>query len=121
MKIRGKREGRTSMKLYELVEDMNFEVVCGSLENEVSRGYTGDLLSEVMGNASGNSIWVTVQSHPNIVAVAVLTGIKAIVLTNGREYDEETVEKAKKEGIVLLKSQENSFVVSGKLYEKGIR
>ena len=109
------------MKLHELVETMNFEVICGSLEVEIRRGYTGDLLSEVMGGAPGDSIWVTVQSHPNIVAVAVLAGIKAIVLTSGRKYDEETIEKARKEGITLLTSEKNSFIVSGELYEKGVR
>jgi serine kinase of HPr protein (carbohydrate metabolism regulator) len=49
-----------------------------------------------------------------------MVGIKAIVLCEGLEYSPDTIEKAKEEGISLLKSNESSFVVSGKIYSLGI-
>lgn len=109
------------MKLSDIVEKLVLEHVVGDLDVEVKHGYVGDLLSDVMGNAQPESVWVTVQSHVNIVAVAALAGVKAVVLAGGHDYEEETVRKAQREGLVLLKSNETSFVVCGKLYELGLR
>ncbi len=92
----------------EMIRDLGFETVVEG-QGEISHGYVCDLLSEVMGNAKPDTIWFTVQSHVNIVAVAVITGIKAIVLCNGHDYDEETIEKAKKEKIALFKTKLNTF------------
>ena|SRR6056297_973959 len=104
------------MLLEKIIESIDLELVTGKVkEKEIKKGYTSDLLSEVM--ASGNSdIWITVQSHSNIVAVATIIGVKAIVLVNGREYTQDTMDKAKEEGICLLKSKQNAFVITGKLY-----
>jgi len=109
------------MKLKEVMDELGLEYVCGELDKEVVHGYTCDLLSEVMGNAKPDTLWVTVQSHMNIIAVATITGIRGIILCNGHDYDEQTIKKAKEEGITLFKTQENSFVVSGKLYALGLR
>src|SRR6056297_69452 len=104
------------MLLEKIIEKIDVEIVAGECEGkEIQKGYTSDLLSEVM--SSGNSdIWITVQSHSNIVAVATIIGVKAIVLVNGREYTSDTMEKAKEEGICLLKSKQNAFVITGKIY-----
>ena len=54
------------------------------LEREVNAGYCGDLLSDVMANAPVGCIWLTVQGHQNIVAVAVLREMAAVILTGDR-------------------------------------
>lgn len=90
-------------------------------KEEVEHGYVCDLLSEVMGKAPQNTIWVTVQSHLNIIAVAVIVGIKAIVVTNSHKVDEKTIKKAKEENIGIYYSDDNSFIISGRLYSIGIK
>ncbi len=104
------------MLLEKIIESIDLEIVAGDADGkEIIKGYTSDLLSEVM--ASGNSdIWITVQSHSNIVAVATIIGVKAIILVNGREYTQDTMDKAKEEGICLLKSKQNAFDITGKIY-----
>ncbi|AJG41324.1 hypothetical protein TRQ7_07695 [Thermotoga sp. RQ7] len=109
------------MRIGEIVEKLGLEHVCGNLNVEVEHGFTCDLLSEVLGRAQPSTLWITVQSHVNIVAVATVVGIKGIILCDGHEYERETIEKARENGIVLLKTDENSFVVSGKVYELGLR
>jgi hypothetical protein len=84
-------------------------------------GYTSDLLSCVMAGASHKSIWVTLQAHSNIVAVAALLELAAIIITEGAAPDQITIDKANEEGITLLSSKEHSFTVIGKLWEMGIR
>lgn len=94
----------------------------GSAEGiEVTGGYSSDLLSDVMGHASSGHIWVTIQVHQNIVAVAILLGLAAIVIAGGAEPDEKTIEKANEEGIRILTTPTKAYEVAGKLYALGIR
>ena len=84
------------MKLREIVERLGLRVVTGAerLDAEVSAGYASDMLSDVMGNARQGALWVTLQTHQNIVAVAVMKSLAGIVLVKGREPEAETVRKA---------------------------
>lgn len=107
------------MKVKDL-ETFGFENVIDN-DDEIINGYACDLLSEVMGRAKPDTVWFTVQSHINIIAVATIVGIRAIVLCNGHGYDGETIEKAKIEKIALFKTTLNTFEASGIVYERGIR
>lgn len=84
-------------------------------------GYNSDLLSCVMAGAAHGSIWVTVQSHYNIIAVAVLIEASAVLITEGSIPDQATIAKANQEGIILLSSKEASFPIIGQLWELGIK
>lgn len=90
------------------------------LSAEVTGGYVSDLLSDVMANAKAGDLWVTLQTHQNIVAVASLKEIAGIVLIGGREPEKQTVAKAEAENIPLLLSNHPAFEVVGRLYQMGI-
>lgn len=105
------------MKLGEIIGQTGLTVISKPKdEPDILNGYTCDLLSEVMGRVKSNSIWITVQSHSNIVAVATITGIQAIILVNSRTYSEDTIVKAQQEGIALLQSDLDAFTLSGKIH-----
>ncbi len=84
-------------------------------------GYTSDLLSCVMAGAPKQGIWVTLQAHTNIVAVAALLDLAAVIITEDAIPEPSTVQKANEEGIVLLATPKPSFFVVGKLWEMGLR
>ena len=110
------------MLVKDLVEKFELEVAGGQngLDREVTEGYCGDLLSEVMGNAPAGCAWMTVQGHQNIVAVAVLREMAAIVITGGQKPDAETIQKADQEGIPVLQWPDSSFRLAGRLFGAGI-
>lgn len=110
------------MRLSDVVAKLPLEAVTGKdcLDIAVTGGYVSDLLSNVMGQAKPGNIWVTVQAHQNIVAVASLIGLAAVIIAGGMKPEEETIAKAKKEGVVLLISSLPAFEVAGLLYEMGI-
>jgi len=110
------------MKVKEIKEMLNLELASGEkgIENEIKGGYCGDLLSDVMANAPEGCIWITIQTHQNIVAVATLREMAGIIITGGRYPDEDTKKKADEEGIPILASSMTSFEVSGRIYELGI-
>ncbi len=109
------------MNVKELVEQFDLHVAVGQnqLDPQVQGGYCGDLLSDVMANSPIGCVWLTVQTHQNIVAVAVLREMAAIILTGGQAPDEETIAKAETEGIPVLLWPGSSFELSGKFLQAG--
>ncbi len=98
-----------------LTEQRNFDAI------SVKEGYASDLLSCVMAGAQKKSVWVTLQAHANIVAVAVLLEISAVIITEGALPDLASIAKANEEHIVLFTTDKPTFAVVGKLWEMGIR
>ena len=96
-------------------------VVNDKPEFEIQGGYVSDLLSNVMANAQQGDVWVTMQAHQNIIAVASLLGLSAVIVTGGAEPDNDTIAKAGQEGINLFTTQAHSFAIVGLLYEHGVR
>ena len=88
-----------------------------SLEQKISGGYVSDLLSDVMGFSKEGEVWITLQAHANVVAIATLKELSAIVLVKGIEPGEEVVKKAEEEGIPILGTGEGTFVTAGKLFQ----
>ena len=110
------------MKLADIIDKMGIEAKTGAsnLEVDVQRGYSSDLLSDVIANAQEGDLWVTLQIHQNIVAVAVMKSLAGIILVNGREPEEATRKKAEEENIPIMVSKMSTFTLIGKLHEMGI-
>lgn len=110
-------------KLADLAEKLDLEVWAARrrLGNEVTGGYASDLLSDVIANSREGDVWVTLQVHQNIVAVASMKDLAGIILVNGREPQEDTVRKAESESIPILGSRLPTFELVGGLYQLGIR
>lgn len=110
------------MKLSEIINEFGLEKLTrDAIDHDIQHGYSCDLLSQVLSSAKSGSIWLTIQSHLNTVGVASMVGITAIIICEGHKVPSEVIEKADEENVALLRSNENAFELSGKLYERGIR
>ncbi len=111
------------MTLSDLVSGLALKVFTPGLplDRPVGGGYASDLLSDVIGHARKDDLWVTMQVHPNIVAVAVLKDLAAVVLVNGREPAPETLEQAVRERVLLLGAGTGAFDLAGRLYALGLK
>jgi len=107
------------MKTREIIKKLQLEILTGqeTLDTEVTGGYTSDLLSDVIANSKEGNLWITLQIHQNIIAVAKLKDLAGIIIINNRKPDKDTLEKAAAENITVMTSKEMAFEVSGKLYE----
>ena len=107
------------MKVRELVEKLGLTIFCGeeNLDNYIKGGYVSDLLSDVMGFAQEGNIWVTLQTHKNVIAIASLKELAAIVLVKGNKPEEDMLEQAKEEGIPVLGTNAQTFEIAGKIYQ----
>ena len=106
------------MKLTEVIERLSLDVLTPTLavDGDVTGGYCGDLLSHVLASASQGCLWITIQHHNNVVAVAQVAGLTAVLLADGKLPNDETLKRAMDGGIVLLGSSESAFEISGQLY-----
>ncbi len=112
------------MKLKKIVDDLNLKVLTprDDIESvEVISGYCSDLLSCVMTGAEADALWITLMAHGNIVAVAALLDLSAVVITEDAQPEKETLEQAKEKGVILLSTPKDSFHIIGKLWEMGLR
>jgi len=107
------------MKLKDIIKALGLKVLTAAdkLDVEASGGYTSDLLSDVMANSREKNIWITLQTHQNIVAVAKLKDLAGIILVNNRKPEEETLKKAEEEKVPLLTTEATAYKTSGKLYQ----
>ena len=109
------------MQVQRIVDQLGLRVITdANLHREISGGYASDLLSCVMAGAQADNVWVTLQAHPNVVAVASLLELSAVVITEGIAPDEETIRKAREERISLLGTERNTFETVGALVRLGI-
>ncbi|MBN1633794.1 MAG: serine kinase [Ignavibacteria bacterium] len=111
------------MNINELINTGDLKVVTKVFnpETNITGGYTSDLLSDVMANTKKDNIWITLQTHLNITAVASLKEIAAVIVVMDREISKETLDKAIEEKITILTTPLTSFQISGKIYDCGIR
>jgi predicted transcriptional regulator len=106
------------MTVNDIVKALNLKVISGSngLSNEISGGYTSDLLSDVMGHAQPGNIWITLQTHKNIMAVASLKDLAAIVIIKDFMPGDDAIEKSDEEHIPILCTSLGAFGITGKIY-----
>jgi predicted transcriptional regulator len=109
------------MTIEEIVNKLGLQVITpGDIQQEVTGGYAADLLSCVMAKAKAGNVWVTLQAHPNVVAVASLLNLAAVIISEGIKPDLETVERAQENQVALLGSPQTTFAVVGRLSKFGV-
>ncbi|MBQ8398508.1 MAG: hypothetical protein IJX08_00930 [Clostridia bacterium] len=98
------------MTVAQLQKELDLKILSMPLpEKEVSSGYTGDLLSFVMGTAQEGDAWVTIMSNLNIVAVATLTDVACVILAAGVTPDAGVIEKALEKEVNILSSPLSAY------------
>ncbi|SHE96612.1 DRTGG domain-containing protein [Caloramator proteoclasticus] len=110
------------MKVKDIVDALNLKVLAGGdgLDREVKGVYTCDLLSWVMSHGKQNNAWITVQIHPNIIAVATLLEFSCVIIPENIEVEEATLNKANDEKIPVLQSNLNAYEICIELNKLGV-
>lgn len=112
------------MNLQTLVDELGLTVLTAAApltDVTPAGGYASDLLSCVMAKAPRQGLWVTLQAHGNVVAVAALLDLAAVILTESGLPDPDTLAKAHAEGVTLLATPRTTFEVVGRLWALGIQ
>src|ERR1044072_4108598 len=113
-----------TMNLQQIIDQLNLTVLTEPRDFASLTplgGYSSDLLSCVMAGAKKGFVWTTLQAHLNIVAVAALTEVAAVIITENAQPDSASIEKANQQGVILFSAPQPTYEISGKLWEFGIR
>ncbi len=106
------------MNVGTLISTLHFENLTGdvNLDREIKSGYTSDLLSDVIANVGDSAVWITVQRHVNILGVAKLRDVCAIIVPRSLQVESNVIDKARSEGIAILRDHRSAFEISGLIY-----
>ena len=110
------------MKVNELLALIEAENLTpgADLEKDVLCGYTCDLLSWVMKNGQEGMAWVTVQTHMNVIAVAVLAEMACVILPESIDMEQDVLKKAEEEGLCVMKTKLSSYEICGRMHKAGV-
>ena len=107
------------MNVSDFADKLNLKVLTETeLDRPVTGCYIGDLLSWVMGRASTGDIWITIMNNINIVAVASLTDCACILLCEGVNVEQQIIDKANSQGIIILQSDKTAFKLAKLISEE---
>lgn len=87
---------------------------------EINGVYVGDLLSWVMGNGNPEEVWITVQAHINVIAVAILREFSCIVIADYAQIPDDVIARAKEENLAILVGDTTAFGCAKKCIELGL-
>jgi predicted transcriptional regulator len=108
------------MNTKDLIENAGLTPLTVFDPREVSGVFVSDMLSDVMAGAKSGNLWITVQTHKNVVPAANLVDVSALVITSGKKVPQDTLDLANQHGIAILWTELSTFELVGKLYALGL-
>ncbi len=109
------------MTTQDVIEKAGLKALSTFEHRDVNGVFISDMLSDVMAGAGMGNLWLTVQTHKNIVPAANLVDVSAIVVTSGKSVPQDTIELANEHGIAILSTELATFELVGKLYGMGLQ
>ena len=113
-----------TMNLQQIIDQLNLTVLTEPrdfAEITPTGGYSSDLLSCVMAGAKKGHLWITLQAHLNIVAIAALNEVAAIIISENAQPDSASIAKANQQGVILLSTPQPTYEINGKLWQLAIQ
>ncbi|MBQ7363554.1 MAG: hypothetical protein IJW48_03775 [Clostridia bacterium] len=109
------------MTVRELASHPDFSpIAMPNPDREVKGAYIGDLLSWVMGRAKADTLWLTIMSNVNVLAVASLADVSAVILTEGVTPESDIITAASEKGINLISTSLPSYGAARVLVALGL-
>lgn len=109
------------MKISDLCTALEADIqAAGNADKEITKAVVSDLLSFVIGTAPEGAAWITVQTHLNVAAVAVLKELPMIIIASGRKAAPDLIARCEEEKICVISVSCTVFGVCAKLFNLGI-
>ena len=109
------------MTVKDLESKLNLKALNEATDTEVVGAFISDMLSDVMAGAKAGNVWVTVQTHKNIIAAANLVDVPAIIVVRDKKVPDDTLQMANRVGVTVFATELDSYQIAVKLYEAGIK
>ena len=110
------------MKISQIQKLLNAQVHCcaENLDMEVSSAFGSDMMSDVLAYVQDQAVLLTGLLNLQTVRTAMMLDLKCIVFVRGKVPDQNTVQLAQQNGIILLSTPDRMYHACGKLYCAGL-
>jgi hypothetical protein len=112
------------MRLQEIARSLDLNPLTplpeATRDHDITQGYASDLLSDILANAPPGGILVTLQVQPDVITVAGIAGLRAIIFCCDRVPEHDAIARAEEEGLCLYVTSADTFAAVGRLYALGV-
>ena len=110
------------MKIEQIAELLNGKVVCGEkfLDRCVNSVFASDLMSDVLTLKSDDLLLMTGLGNVQTIRTAEMSDINTIIFVRNKKVNEDMLQLASENDMVLIECPYSMFRASGILYQAGL-
>ena len=108
------------MTVAELKDKLELKPLNDVYDKGIEGVFISDMVSDVMAGAKPGALWVTTQTHKNVIAAANLVDISAVIVTRGKAVPDETLEMASRAELTVFSTDLETYDFVGKLHGAGV-
>ncbi len=111
------------MKIMEIKEILEAEVLTGEYdpETEIEIGCSSDLMSEILAFGKPGAILLTSLTNIQVINTANVSDIKVVCFVMGKIPDENIINLARKNDVIVFITKLTTFESCGRLYKNGLK
>ena len=110
------------MKICTMQELLDAKVLCceENLGKHVYSAFGCDLMSDVLAYVTDQAVLLTGLVNPQVIRTALMLDMVCIVFVRSKSPNEEMIELAKENGIVMMSTDKTLYTTCGLLYSNGL-
>lgn len=110
------------MKISKMQELLNAKVLCceENLGKHVYSAFGCDLMSDVLAYVTDQAVLLTGLVNPQVIRTALMMDMVCIVFVRSKVPNEEMIELARENGIVMMSTNKTLYNTCGMLYSNGL-
>ena len=110
------------MKISEMQKLLDADVLCceENLDKEVFSAFGCDLMSDVLACVTDQAVLLTGLVNPQVIRTALMMDMVCIIFVRSKAPNEEMIELARENGIVMMSTDKTLYNACGILYSNGL-
>ena len=110
------------MKISKMKELLNAQVLCceENLGKHVYSAFGCDLMSDVLAYVTDQAVLLTGLVNPQVIRTALMMDMVCIVFVRSKTPNEEMIQLARENGIVMMSTDKTLYTTCGLLYSNGL-
>jgi hypothetical protein len=111
------------MKIADIVDFIDGKIVCCEEKSgaDLVYAFSSDLLSDVLTINKTGILLITGVANLQTIRTAEMAEVACIMLVRNKKANQEMIELAKDNGLIIIECPGSMFGTSGKLYQAGIK
>ena len=107
----------------DIIQALNGEVLSGEDKIDTVVKFVGaaDMMSDILAMAKPGQLVLTGYTYPQVIRTAMVTELLGLIVVRGKNIPPETIELARQNSFLLIRTKQYMYASCGKLYTMGLR